>query len=88
MKTTWLFRGAAALTLVAGLMATGCASDITGQSVRSHPTPEMEGIAYTPEQRQNNIVRVWNTNMRQIVDDWDRFWLISEPSRMSHYPIP
>jgi hypothetical protein len=86
-----LLCGAAVLTLAAGFLSTvGCASndEITGYSVRMNPTPEMEGIAYTPEQRQNNVVRSWNTNMRQAVDDWDQFWLIANPLHMSNIPIP
>lgn len=89
MNTTWLTRGPLMLTLAAALLFAGCASnEITGHSVRMQPTPEMESIAYTPEQRQNNVVRSWNTNMRQIVDDWDHFWLIDQPLHMSPYPIP
>ncbi len=89
MKTTWITRNAAMMTVAAGLLAVGCASnDITGESVRARPTPEMEGIAHTPEQRQNKISRSLNTNLRQIVDDWDRLWLIDSPLHMSVYPIP
>jgi len=77
------------VTLTVMILAGGCASDeITGRSVRMRPTPEMESIAYTPEQRQNQIVRSLNTTMRQAVDDWDRLWLIHQPLHMSVYPIP
>jgi hypothetical protein len=78
------------LTLAAGfLFSVGCASDeITGASVRANPTPEMESISYTSEQRQNNIVRASNTTWRQVVDDWDHFWLIDQPLHMSNIPIP
>jgi len=77
-----------ALSLFAGGCASSEESDITGWSVRMNPTPEMESIEYTPEQRQNNIVRTWNTNMRQIVNDWDHLWLIDQPLHMSNIPIP
>jgi hypothetical protein len=85
------FTGLAA-ALVAVITFTGCSStgeqEITGYSVRMKPTPEMEGVGYTPEQRQNAIVRTWNTNLRQIVDDWDRFWLLDQPLHFSPYSIP
>lgn len=89
MNTTWLTRTLAMTALALTLLLGGCVSDeITGHSVRMRPTPEMETIAYTPEQRQNEVVRSWNTNMRQVVDDWDRVWLIHQPLHMSVYPIP
>lgn len=90
--STFRFTGIVAAALVVAMVFTGCSStgdeEITGHSVRMQPTPEMVGIAYTPEQRQNNIVRTWNTNLRQIVDDWDRFWLLDSPLHFSPYPIP
>ena len=91
MNTTWLTRGAAMLVLGAGmtLSSTGCTSnEITGDSVRANASPEMVTIAMTHEQRQNNLTRSANTNWRQLVDDWDRFWLLADPLHMSNIPIP
>ena len=90
MKKSLIVRGAALLTLAMGLALGGCQSDgqITAASVRANPTPEMEGIAYTPEQRQNALMRTTNTNLRQIVDDFDSFFLLDKPLHLSQYPIP
>lgn len=72
------------------VMLGGCSSsdDITANSVRADMSPEMESIAMTPEQRKNQFARVVDTDFRQIVDDWDRLWLVDKPSGMSRYPIP
>jgi len=88
MKTTWFTRGAAMLVLATGLFSSACSTEITGQSVRANPTPEMETIAYTHEQRQNNLTRSSNTTWRQIIDDWDKFWLLDQPLHLSNIPIP
>ena len=90
MRTNRIFAWAGALLLAASMMIVGgCASDeITPSSVRKHMTPELNTIAMTREQRRNNTVRSVNTTLRQIPDDWDRFWLVEDPVRLSVYPIP
>lgn len=89
MITKYLVRGASVAVLGLGLfVAGGCSTDITGQSVRANPSPEMESIAYTHEQRQNNLMRVNDTNWRQLVDDWDRLWLMDQPLHLNNIPIP
>lgn len=89
MITKSFVRGASLTVLGLGLFAAaGCSNDITAQSVRANPSPEMESIAYTHEQRQNNLMRVNDTNWRQLVDDWDRFWLMDQPLHLNNIPIP
>lgn len=88
MIKTWLKRSSALLVLVMGLAAAGCSSEITARSVRKDMSPELETIRYTHEQRCNNIARSIDTTIRQLPEDWDRFWLVDEPLKMSYIPIP
>ena len=74
---------------LAVVMVGGCGKKhITGESVRKNMAPEMDGIAFTHEQRANNKARSVNTTVRQFNDDWDRFWLMDQPSRLTVFPVP
>ncbi len=87
-RRTWLASGAG---LAAGLMLLGgCSSSqpITGQTVRDDMSPELDSMAMTSEQRKNANARAVDTTGRQIADDWDSFWLIKRPLRLSEYQIP
>lgn len=80
-------------TLTAGLLATfliGCSSEkpILIDQVRRNPTPEMETIARTHDQRLNEHAVVRNTNLRQIGDDIDAILLLNRPVRLTPYVIP
>ncbi len=92
MTKSLLVRVAALFALAMSLTLGGCQSDgggeITANTVRSRPTPEMEGIGVTPEQRQNDLMRTVNTNLRQAGDDFYSFFLLDQPLHMSKYPIP
>ncbi|MEX2215745.1 MAG: hypothetical protein WD768_16660 [Phycisphaeraceae bacterium] len=88
MIKTWLKCGGVVLVMAIGLMAGGCSSQITPDSVRADMSPEMETIQYTHQQRCNNIARSIDTTTRQIHDDWDRIWLVDQPLHLSYIPIP
>jgi len=87
MKTKYL----ALASLAAGpllLLSAGCAQRITGDSVRANMSPEIESIAETPQQRKNKVARAADETASLINNDWDRFWLLDRPGRMSTYPMP
>jgi len=78
----------------AALLAAGCGSQekMTENDwidkVRSDPSPELESIALTPEQRENIRVHTTDTNLRQIHDDIEFILLLTRPVRFSEYPVP
>jgi hypothetical protein len=81
------------LTLAAGILATfliGCESEkpILIDQVRKNPTPEMETIARTHDQRKNDHAIVKDYNERQIGDDIDAILLMDRPVRLSPYVLP
>ena len=91
MTKSLLVRGLALLALGAAGFLVGCQSsggEITTTTVRNQPTPELEGIAVTPEQRQNDVMRAVNTDLRQASDDFYSFFLLDKPLNLSKYPIP
>ena len=89
MKTTRP-AGLLCVAIALGLMATlgGCSDDITGRSVRWDPTPEMETMGRTGDQHDTEVRRSLNETGRQIWDDWDNFWFLDEPIRLTQWPIP
>ena len=42
---------------------------------------------YTGEERSRMIGRTWSYDMGQAVDDWDSFWLLRPPSRMTRWNV-
>jgi hypothetical protein len=80
------------LTLIAtgALLFTGCSTseDLSPESVRNDMSPELESIARTSDLRENDNARAVDTTFRELNDDFDRFWFIDEPSKLSQYPIP
>jgi hypothetical protein len=68
---------------------TGCASreGSDARSVRKHPSPESNSIAFTRGQRKNNYAYTDNIRNRSFTDDWDRLWLMDRPTTLSHYPV-
>jgi hypothetical protein len=82
--------GLAALGLAAVVLG-GCSSEpksVSSSWVRSNLTPELQSVAHSAEQRKNMHARTYDTNLRQVWDDWDTFWMIDRPTQMSKYPIP
>ena len=79
---------ASAIALVgAALPVAGCGVDhVHGFRVR--PTPEMFTLTTTNAQANNNWHYMGNTNIRALVNDWGRLWLIDRPSRLVVGPTP
>lgn len=75
---------------MATLALNGCESDksVLIDEIRRNPTPEMETIARTHNDRLNNHAVVRNSNLRQIGDDIDAILLLDRPVRLSPYVIP
>jgi hypothetical protein len=45
------------------------------------------GVADTNAERQERLKEVHNIGWRQLVDDWDAFWLNDRATRLSEYPV-
>ena len=43
------------------------------------------GTLDSPSERYNRYGRISRTNARQLVDDWDYFWLMDRSSRMTEW---
>jgi hypothetical protein len=69
----------------------GCAAKeepITAAMLRKDPSPNMESLAFTHEERLNNEAESWNINWRSAVGTADRIMFNDRPHRMSIHPIP
>lgn len=86
-------RGVTAGVLVlAGLAAfAGCASSKTSEGraaeLRSNLTPELDAMAERKVDIQNQEALTLDENGRMLREDWQRFWLMERPSRLSPYPV-
>lgn len=61
-----------------------CASAVT---IGKNLTPELAGTALSINEAYMNSVVTGDVNLRQVQDDWARFWLMNRPSMLSPYPI-
>ena len=43
--------------------------------------------AYSAAERDKMISRTWNYEAKQAVDDWDEFWLLRPPSRLTIWHV-
>ena len=87
-KTRAGLLSAAGLLMVA-LAAGGCSENrVTAASVRANPSPELESIAMSHEQRENEHARTIDTDLRQVWDDLDMILLLDKPEHGSRYLIP
>ena len=43
--------------------------------------------AYSAQEREKMISRAWGYEAKQAVDDWDEFWLLRPPSRMTIWHV-
>jgi hypothetical protein len=43
--------------------------------------------AYSATERNKMISRTWGYEARQAVDDWDEFWLLRPPSRLTIWHV-
>lgn len=39
------------------------------------------------DERHHRIMQVWEHDLRALNDDWDSFWLVDRPSRLTRYPV-
>lgn len=42
-----------------------------------------DGVALTRRERAQQHRRIYEMDMKQLNDDWDSFWLMDRPSRLS-----
>jgi len=61
---------------------------LTSKDIRSTVNNELSSLAHSREELKNRGWRTMDTNMRALVDDWQRFWLMDRPSRSTIYPVP
>jgi len=47
-----------------------------------------DGVARTRRERAEMHKRVFENDMKQINDDWDEFWLMDRPGRLSWWRVP
>lgn len=86
-KSRKVLGGLVLLSMVSLLGA--CSQEITAQDLRNNPTPELQSMSLTTEQRNNRYARMIDTNFRQIPDDIDQILLLDRPVRFSpRHPIP
>lgn len=55
--------------------------------VNAHLTPELFDTADTFDEARADTAMNNNQNLRGLQDDWARFWLLDDPSKLSPYPI-
>jgi hypothetical protein len=60
---------------------------VSPRVVNASLTPEMFNTADTYDQARLDRAMNANQNMRGLQEDWERFWLLSRPSKLSNYPI-
>ena len=46
-----------------------------------------DGVARTRRERKETHRRVVENDMKQLTDDWDSFWLMDRPSRLSWWRV-
>jgi hypothetical protein len=71
------------------LAASACSStsDTSFSSVKSNLTPELQGVAETPNDIDRNMAVVGNQNLRMFWGDLGRALLFDQPSMLSPYNI-
>lgn len=50
-------------------------------------TTGCETPGYTANENARNISRNMNYDLRQTTDDWNDFWLLEHPSRMTRWAV-
>ena len=45
------------------------------------------GLADTENQRKLRYKHVVDANTRMLIDDWDHFWLMDRPSKLTHWHV-
>jgi len=83
----------AIMILAAGITTitfVGCESNkyLRINEIRKNPSPEMNTMARTSDNRKNDHAVLHNINARQISDDIDALLLLDRPSRLTPFVIP
>lgn len=68
-----------------GVALGGCS---TTDDFRAHPTPNMVGAAYTQDDTDNLLTITFDTNRREMNEDWGRFLLLDRPMRTRRQTVP
>jgi hypothetical protein len=80
-------RLALAATLVAVCAGCNHKAKVSDKDIQNRPSPEMFSTSDRGSETANNYAYMRNIQHRSFVDDWNRTWLIDNPSRLSPYPI-
>jgi hypothetical protein len=83
-------RTPARVVLVALVAACGACSskpNVSTKAIQNHPSPEMFSTSDRSAETANNYAYMRNIQHRSFVDDFNRAFLIDNPSRLSPYPI-
>lgn len=76
-----------AVAFSVGCTASQQSTQITAESIRKHLSPNLESLANTYQQRENNRANAWDVNERSAWDDIDKMLFNDRPMRLSIYPI-
>jgi hypothetical protein len=89
MKLNTIILGAGALCLCGMGALTGCQrmDPLSYKSIRSDPTPELQGTGERPVDINRHLAVVDNLNMRMASDDLGRIWYTNSPSYLSPMPV-
>lgn len=79
-----IISGTCGAVLAAGLLA-GC-SNTRATAYRMNPTPTLDTRAQSPQEIQNSLTLVNDTNFRYFWNDWGRFWFMDRRSYLDPGP--
>ena len=77
----------AASLVLTGAMFVGCSQTSVG-SIRRNPTPGIDGLYRSTDQKSNAWAIYADTTLRMLNDDIDRALYIDRPNRLTPAPIP
>lgn len=61
------------LLLVIGPVLAGCGNN--------------SGMVASPEERNRRLSAIYDTDERQLVDDWDEFWLFDQNLKLTEWHV-
>jgi len=84
----FLLKACAGALFVVIALSLGACNRVTKKSVWKDMSPEMQTLSRTADQRTTRQKRSYDTNLRQLNDDWDMLLLQDRPMWLSEYPVP
>ncbi len=70
----------------------GCGSsnklDAKAEELRANPSPELDSPYQRDADLKNAQTITNDENLRALRSDWERFWLLERPSRLTPEPVP